>query len=64
MCSGLSRRVSSCSEPDFRARSGNHINGDSKFAWGAAYGDFPSWNSVKTLVKYPVNILCLLCNPT
>jgi hypothetical protein len=36
MCSRLSRRVSSsCGEPDLRDRSGNHINRDSKFAWGA-----------------------------
>jgi hypothetical protein len=34
MCSGLSRRVSSCAvtEPDFRARSGNRINREGKFA--------------------------------
>ena len=56
MCSGLSRRASSCSKHDFRAGSGNHVNRDSKFAWDAAYGNFPSWNSVKTLVRYPVNI--------
>ena len=66
MGSGLSRRVPcrALTEPDFRARSGNHINRVSKFAVALPTVIFPSWNSVETLDRRPVNIIFLLRNPT
>jgi hypothetical protein len=65
MCSRLSRRLSSCSDRTrFPGQKRKPHRSRQQIRAGAAYGDLPSWSSVKTLVRDRVNIACLLCNPT
>ena len=65
MCSGLSRRLSSCSDRTrFPGQKRKPRRSRQQIRAGAAYGDLPSWSSVKTLVRDRVNIACLLWNPT
>ena len=61
-CSGLSRRVSSsCSDPTrFPGQKRKPHRSRQQIRAGSAYGDFPSRNSVKTLTRWRINILCLL----
>jgi hypothetical protein len=61
-CSRLSRRVSSsCSDPTrFPGQKRKPHRSRQQIRAGSAYGDFPSRNSVKTLTRWRINILCLL----
>jgi hypothetical protein len=66
MCSGLSRRVLSSrrDRTRFPGQKRNPYRPRQQIRADAAYGDSPSWSSVKTLVRDRVNIVCLPPDPT